>query len=78
MGQYGRPVGVGKWELKVRTRANKSGNRLRFCLNSPIYSSLAVSAAPTAAVMNLEGISNHLLSPLVKPLKELMVASKAR
>jgi hypothetical protein len=76
MGQYDQPVGVGKWELKVRTGANKSGNRVRFCLNSLIYSSLAVFAAPTAAVMNLEGIYYHLLSPQVKHLMVLMVAFK--
>ena len=81
MGQFGQPVGVGKWELKVRAGANKSGNRVRFCLNSPIYSSLAVSAAATTAAvaeMNFEGISDLLLNLHVKRLMGLLVASKAR
>jgi hypothetical protein len=47
-----------------------------FSLDSLIYSSLVVCAAVTAAVMNLEGISDLLLNLQVKLPVGLVEASK--
>lgn len=58
------------------TGVNKSDSRVCFYLDSLIYSSLAVYAAVTAAVMNQEGISDLLLYPQVKLLVELVESSK--
>jgi hypothetical protein len=58
------------------TGVNKSDSRVCFSLDSLIYSSLAVYAAVTAAVMNQEGISDLLLYPQVKLLVELVESSK--
>jgi len=58
------------------TGVNKSDSRVYFYLDSLIYSSLAVYAAVTAAVMNQEGISDLLLYPQVKLLVELVESSK--